>query len=230
MSRDRFSMKTEEFGVLESITTWAAEGRLPEMLPTKQARSVKTAAALIGAGRQMLREMSLEELSIDELCEEAGTTVGAFYRRFESKGDFFVTMQRVQTMRTEQSIRAFIARHPPGQSSLEMLCEDIVHETVDNFRSNLGVMRASLQHSREGMWKVIKESGDRYRSMLVLLLTPYMDGIPVAERQFRILFAYQALAGVLVHVVLNDPGPLSLGNKNIEKELLRLTHAYLTAK
>ncbi len=222
-------MRTEQSGLHESIGTWAAEGRLPEMLPARQARSVKTAAALIEAGRRLLREMALEDLSIEGLCEAAGTTVGAFYGRFESKLDFFVTMQRVQTMRTEQAIKAFIARHPPGQSSLELLCRDIVHETVENFRGNLGVMRASLQHSREGMWKVIKESGDRYRSMLVLLLSPYLDRLPPAERELRILFAYQALAGVLVHAVLNDPGPLSLGDQRIEEELLRLTHSYLVA-
>ncbi|HVZ47089.1 MAG TPA: TetR/AcrR family transcriptional regulator [Ramlibacter sp.] len=222
-------MKADDLGSPENIGTWAAEGRLPEMLPARQSRSIKTAAALIDAGRRLLREMSLEDLSIDGLCEAAGTTVGAFYGRFGSKGDFFVTMQRVQTIRTEQAIKAFIARHPPGESSLEKLCADIVRETVENFRTNLGVMRASLQHSREGMWKVIKESGDRYRVMLVRLLSPYLVGVPPAQRELRILFAYHALAGVLVHAVLNDPGPLGLEDKRIERELLRLIHSYLAA-
>src|SRR5207237_3152511 len=100
---NRMPMKTDGLGTPENIGAWAAEGHLPEMLPARQARSIKTAAVLIEAGRRLLREMSLEDLSIEDLCEAAGTTVGAFYGRFGSKGDFFVTMQRVQTMRTEQS-------------------------------------------------------------------------------------------------------------------------------
>ena len=213
----------------ERLSAWSAEGRLPEMRPAQQSRSARTAAALIEAGRHLLRAKSLEDLSIELVCDSAQTTVGAFYGRFESKQDFFVTMQRVQTMQTERSIQAFIERHPAGASSIDALCTDIVRETVNNFRSNLGVMRASLQHSREGMWQVIKESGDRYRAMLVHLLAPYLTHLKPWERERRILFAYQALAGVLVHVVLNDPGPLKLGDAALEDELLRLVRSYLRA-
>jgi AcrR family transcriptional regulator len=213
----------------DRLATWSSEGRLPEMRPAQQSRSLRTAAALIEAGRSLLREKSLEDLSIEAVCESAQTTVGAFYGRFGSKQDFFVTMQRVQTMLTEQSIRAFIERHPDGKSSIDALCADIVHETVNNFRTNLGVMRASLQHSREGMWQVIKESGDRYRVMLVRLLSPYLKHLKARERELRILFAYQAIAGVVVHVVLNNPGPLGLDDARIEPELLRLVRSYLNA-
>jgi AcrR family transcriptional regulator len=221
------SAPTQAFA--DRLCSWSAEGRLPEMRPAQQSRSARTAAALIEAGRHLLREKSLEDLSIELVCDSAQTTVGAFYGRFESKQDFFVTMQRVQTMQTEQSIQAFIERHPAGASSIDALCADIVHETVNNFRTNLGVMRASLQHSREGMWQVIKESGDRYRAMLVQLLAPYLTHLKPRERERRILFAYQALAGVLVHVVLNNPGPLRLGDAAIEDELLRLVRSYLSA-
>jgi hypothetical protein len=34
---------------------------------------------------------------------------------------------------------------------------------------------------------------------------------------------------VLVHVVLNNPGPLRLGDAAIEDELLRLVRSYLSA-
>jgi len=221
------SAPTQAFA--DRLSSWSAEGRLPEMRPAQQSRSARTAAALIEAGRYLLREKSLEDLSIELVCDSAQTTVGAFYGRFESKQDFFVTMQRVQTMLTEQSIQAFIERHPAGASSIHALCADIVHETVNNFRTNLGVMRASLQHSREGMWQVIKQSGDRYRAMLVQLLAPYLKHLKPRERERRILFAYQALAGVLVHVVLNNPGPLRLDDAAIEDELLRLVRSYLSA-
>jgi len=215
---------------LTEIEAWASQGCLPEMRPSRQKRSASTAAALIDAGRKLLHDRSLEDLSIEAVCASAKTTVGAFYGRFEDKQHFFLTLQRVQTMRTEQSIRDFVARHPPGASSLDALCLDIVDEAIGNFRSNLGVMRASLQHSKEGMWEVIKKSGDRYRVILVELLSPYLSSVPPGERRLRILFAYQALAGVLVHAVLNNPGPLALEDDQIRDELFRLVKAYLLAE
>jgi AcrR family transcriptional regulator len=209
------------------LVDWSKEHRLPEMRPAQQTRSARTAAALIEAGRELLTRKSLEELSIEAVCAAAGTTVGAFYGRFDSKESFFVTMQRVQTMVTENAIRAFVERHPFGHSSVEALCADIVRETIANFRNNLGVMRASLEHSREGLWHVIKESGDRYRSMLIHLMSPYLSHIEPSKRNLRILFAYQALAGVIVHIVLNNPGPLPLEDSRLELELMRLVRAYL---
>lgn len=215
---------------LAEVEAWAAQGCLPEMKPSRQKRSASTAAALIEAGRQLLHDRSLEDLSIEAVCASAKTTVGAFYGRFENKDHFFLTLQRVQTMRTEQAIRDFVARHPAGASSVDALCLDIVDEAIGNFRSNLGVMRASLQHSKEGMWEVIKKSGDRYRVILVELLSPYLTPVPPSERRLRILFAYQALAGVLVHAVLNNPGPLALEDDEIRDELFRMVKAYLLAE
>jgi len=228
-SRLRANMRTSQISFAE-LEAWASDGCLPEMKPSRQRRSASTAAALIDAGRRLLHDRSLEDLSIEAICADAKTTVGAFYGRFENKEHFFLTLQRVQTMRTEQSIREFVARHPPNASSVDALCRDIVDEAIGNFRSNLGVMRASLQHSKEGMWEVIKKSGDRYRVVLVELISPYLTSLPPAQRRLRILFAYQALAGVLVHAVLNNPGPLALGDDEIRDELIRLVKAYLLAR
>jgi len=77
---------------------------------------------------------------------------------------------------------------------------------------------------------VIKKSGDRYRVILVELLSPYLSSVPPSERRLRILFAYQALAGVLVHAVLNNPGPLALEDDRMRDELFRLVKAYLLAE
>lgn len=219
----------EDARALQDLAAWVAEGLLPEMNPTRQERSLKTALALIRAGRELLRHRSLEDLSIEMLCEKAGTTVGAFYGRFESKQQFFLTMQRVQTMRSQVSVRAFATRHAAQASTLDELCLEMVDETVHNFRTNLGVLRASLQHTKEGMWRVFKESGDRYRATLVQHMAPHLDFLPPAERKLRVLFAYQALAGVLVHACLNNPGPLALEDEALNGELLRLVKSYLLA-
>ena len=68
---------------------WLAVRDLPGILPTQQRRSQETTVALLEAAAAMLRERSLDELSIEDLCRRVGVTIGAFYGRFESKDAFF---------------------------------------------------------------------------------------------------------------------------------------------
>lgn len=212
---------------LDELAEWMTQGLLPELTTTRQRRSLQNALAMLTAGRRLLETRSLEELSVEAVCQEAGTTVGAFYGRFESKLAFFVTMQRLQTLRSRIAIDEFYRRHADTRQ-LSVLCEALVELTVSNFRENAGVLRASLQHTREGMWNVFKESGDRYRKLLEDKFASAMPDLNAATRRLRILFAYQALAGVLVHAVLNDPGPLSLHDPELTTELVQLMLSYLT--
>lgn len=214
---------------LDELRTWIADGRLPELIPTQQARSLRTALAMIEAGRNLLRERSLEDLSVEMVCRTAGTTVGAFYGRFENKHAFFVTMERIQTIHSEAIFSHFSKRHKGGPSNLDDLCQDMVTLTVNGFRSNLGVLRAALQHTREGMWELFKASGDRYRVELIARISPHLTHLPPKARKLRVLFAYQALAGTLVHAALNNPGPLNFDDDDLVIELVRLVKAYLKA-
>jgi AcrR family transcriptional regulator len=215
---------------LQELGDWIEQGLLPEVVPTRQQRSLRSALAMLDAGRSLLQDRSLEDLSIEAVCQAAGTTVGAFYGRFEHKLAFFITMQRIQTMRSQAVIGDLVRRHASDSAGLDALCEEMVSITVRNFRSNQGVLRASLQHTKEGMWDLFKESGNRYRAVLEKQIAPHLGAHRPSVRRLRILFAYQALAGVLVHATLNNPGPLGLDDDQLIPELVRLVRAYLTAK
>ncbi len=214
---------------LDDLADWIARGLLPEIIPTRQQRSLRTAMALMEACRELLLQRALDDLPIETICEAAGTTVGAFYGRFENKHAFFITMQRVQVLHSQQVVAEFTRRHKSEDASLDDLCHEMVVLTVDNFRSNLGVLRASLQHTREGMWRIFKESGDRYRAALTTQLAPHLRHLKPAERRLRVRFAYQTIAGTLVHAALNDPGPLSIDDERLVVELVRVARSYLAA-
>lgn len=214
---------------LDELRSWIAEGRLPELVPTQQVRSLRTALAMIEAGRHLLRDRSLEDLSVEMVCRAAGTTVGAFYGRFENKHAFFMTMERVQTIHSESIFADFSIKHKSSPSSLDDLCHDMVSLTVNGFRSNLGVLRAALQHTQEGMWDLFKASGDRYRVALIERISPHLTHLHKKDRKLRVLFAYQALAGTLVHATLNNPGPLAFEDEALITELVRMVKAYLKA-
>lgn len=214
---------------LTELAGWIEQGLLPELVPTQQRRSLRTALAMLDAGRTLLQDRSLEDLSIEAVCQAAGATVGSFYGRFENKLAFFVTMQRLQTIRTQALISEHIQRYDARRMGVDELCEQMVLLTVGTFRSNQGVLRASLQHTREHMWDVFKESGDRYRAVMEAQLAPHLTRLPASVRKLRILFAFQSIAGVLVHATLNDPGPLSIDDPRLVLELVRLVRSYLLA-
>jgi len=115
---------------------------------------------MLDAGREIISEGTYEDLSVEAVCQLAGTTVGTFYGRFENKEKFFVTLQRLQSFRSQALLAQVIDRHSKGKPNLDRLVQDMVELMVGHFRSNFGIMRASLQHTKEGMWQVLKASGD----------------------------------------------------------------------
>lgn len=211
---------------LGQLRQWMDEGRLPEVVATHQDRSLRSALSMLDAGREIISEGTYEDLSVEAVCQLAGTTVGTFYGRFENKEKFFVTLQRLQSFRSQALLAQVIDRHSKGKPNLDRLVQDMVELMVGHFRSNFGIMRASLQHTKEGMWQVLKASGDLHRAAFAGAMAPLLP-LPAEQARRRVLFAYQVLAGVLVHSVLNNPGPLDLQHKDLVPELVRLLRSYL---
>lgn len=211
---------------LQELRQWIDQGHLPEVAPTRQERSLRSALAMVDAGREIIRKSTFADLSVEAVCDMAGVTVGSFYCRFQSKESFFITLQRLQTFRSQAKLAEVIRRHGSSNSNVDDLVEDMVSLLVSQFRENVGMMRASLQRTKEGMWQVIKASGDRHRTEFANAMVPLLP-LPEATARMRALFAFQALAGVLVHAVLNNPGPLDLEHESLIPELNRLLKSYL---
>jgi len=57
----------------------------PGVKPTSQARSRATRDKIVADFEQLLRTKSFENISVAELAQHAGVSVGAVYRRFENK-------------------------------------------------------------------------------------------------------------------------------------------------
>ncbi len=211
---------------LEELAQYLDQGLLPEVVPTRQERSLRSALAMLSAGRELLLDRGLNELSIEAVCELTGTTVGSFYGRFGSKEAFFQSLQRLMLIRSQARLARKLEEYKHAEVSIEGVVRDIVHLGLETFRTDQGVMRASLQHAKNGLWRPIKAGGDRYRAALVEIMLPLLP-LPAEVARLRVLFAYQAFTGVLVSTVLNNPGPLGLDDEALGPELERLINAYL---
>lgn len=212
---------------LAELRTWSEAGQLPELTASRQERGMRAALAMLDAGIVLLRDRSLDALSVEAICQQAEATVGAFYARFESKRAYFLTIERVICLRAKVRLERFTEVLMLGDPDIDAFCDELVRNTVDGFRRNSGVFCAALLHSDEGMWTLFQQAGDDYRRVLGERLSPLLANVPRVHRGLRIQFAFTTLIGTLIHILLNKPGPLGLDDPKLIKELQRLLAQYL---
>jgi AcrR family transcriptional regulator len=207
----------------------------PGVTPSRQKRSREMTAALLQAGAEMLRRRSLAELSIEALCSEVGATVGAFYSRFESKEAYFNTLMEIAARDGERNLAQATGNGQLAGAGLAELCRLFVGGIIGWIRSHEGVLRAALQHddTRPERWNTFKGLARATTARATPPLLRAMGRGREAAKTRGIAFGFQVVLGTLVNAILNDPGPLSLHDDEMEARLsgclLKLLEAEMTA-
>jgi AcrR family transcriptional regulator len=125
--------------------------------PPKQQRSHDTLARFIGATRRLLDEKPFDKITVNEIVQEAGSSVGAFYARFKDKDSLLEHLRDVSwseaTAEREQA-----ASRDWDAAPLEAVALELVRVLVKFHRSHAGALRAlSARAITEGR----SESGAR---------------------------------------------------------------------
>jgi AcrR family transcriptional regulator len=208
----------------------------PGVTPSRQKRSREMTAALLQAGAEMLRERCLAELSIEALCGEVGATVGAFYSRFESKEAYFNTLMEIAARDGERNLAQMTGNERLADAGLADLCRLFVGGIIGWIRSHEGVLRAALQHddTRPDRWNTFKGLARATTAGATPPLLRAMGRGRAAAKTRGIAFGFQVVLGTLVNAILNDPGPLSLHDEEMEARLsgclLKLLEAEMTSR
>ena len=139
----------------------------------RQARSQIGLEKMLQAGRELIEASgNLDDLSIKDIVERSGTSIGAFYRRFDSKDMFFdVVLDRAMTEGRDR-IRDMVASDSEWRSGdARKVADAIVEMYVQLFRRNRGLFHASLLRvSRpKATWDIVKEAN---RDVLALIVPP----------------------------------------------------------
>jgi AcrR family transcriptional regulator len=197
----------------------SADFDLPGVTPSRQKRSRETTAALLAAGADMLRTRSLAELSIEALCAKVGATVGAFYSRFESKEAYFNALIELAARDGERGLSRVMASEPA--TSPAGLSRLLVRGIIVWIRNHEGVLRAALQHddTRPNRWTTFKGLARATTGHATPPLLRSMGKGHEAAKTRAIAFGLQVVLGTLVNAILNDPGPLSLHDDEMEVRL-----------
>ncbi|SCU88373.1 putative regulatory protein, TetR family [Cupriavidus necator] len=193
--------------------------------PARQARSEQSLQKMLAAGRALIEEKgNLDGLSITELTVQAGTSVGAFYRRFENKEAFFAVVQEAVLEEMRETMQHIVATEAVWHDGPATAIADRMMELyVRNFRENRGLFHASLLHfpAREATWSPVRESNVRAMELMLPLLIAHLPAAKGVDWDFEARVAMQAIVGMLVNIILNDPGPLHLHDKHFAAQVKR---------
>jgi AcrR family transcriptional regulator len=218
-----------------SMQSAAAISDLPGVTPSRQQRSRETTAALLQAGAEMLRTHSLAELSIEMLCRKVGATVGAFYSRFESKDAYFNALIELAARDGAGRLSRMKDDGRLADADLAARSRLLVRGTTHWIRNHEGVLRAALQHddTRPDRWSTFKALARANVADATPILLAAMGPGNKAAKTRAIAFGFQVVLGTLVNAILNDPGPLSVHDHEMEERLagclLLLLQAEMTA-
>ena len=160
-------------------------------------------------------------MSIETLCAKVGATVGAFYSRFESKEAYFNALMALAARDGERRLSELPADAALNDADLATRCRFLVGGVIAWIRAHEGVLRAALQHddTRPDKWTTFKQLARATTERATPLLLPAMGKGRRAAKTRTIAFGFQVVLGTLVNAILNDPGPLSLHDKEMEVRL-----------
>jgi len=201
----------------------------------RQERSQETLARVLRATEHLLGRMHFEDITISQILELAGVSVGSFYARFHSKEDL---LPHLYTAYSENlKLRTAAAANPEhwaGKKLAERI-RTLLALAVATYREQHGLLRAVALLARSRPKQVAKsalrERDDQYRVMAALLLA-CRDEIrhPAPDRavQTGLLFALAACRDKILFAEAPHPASVPLTDAQLADELARALHAYLT--
>lgn len=108
----------------------------------RQERSRATMTQILDAAAQILETKSFDELTVAEVVEAAGTSVGAFYGRFRDKDGLLQALDERFFDEFEARFHALLATPGWGEQPLARLVQDAVAFIVTTYSHDQGVLRS----------------------------------------------------------------------------------------
>ena len=187
----------------------------------RQKRSQKTYDALIATAFKLLEQREFDEISIADLAQKAGYSVGAFYARFKSKDELFDAMmeQHIDDRRRTRA-RQF------ATASDATLIRVLLEETIRYYWGRRRFWRAALFRSirDEGFWAPLRKLSYELADALVARFSERAQRPLTSAEETNVRFAVQIALGTVNNAIINRPGPIFLGQALFAENLVRAFH------
>ncbi len=184
----------------------------------RQRRSQKTYDALIGTTFKLLQQRDFDAISIAELAQKAGYSVGAFYARFRSKDELFDALL-AQHIDDRYAARTRIF----ADASDEALIGELMKDLVDYYWTRRRFWRAALIRSMNDheFWEPVRRQGLEFGDWLIERISR-RAGRPMTEsEQANVRFALQLALGTINNTIINRPGPIFMEQALFVEQLTR---------
>jgi AcrR family transcriptional regulator len=187
----------------------------------RQKRSRKTYDALIATAFKLLEQREFDEISIADLAQKAGYSVGAFYARFKSKDELFDAMVE-QHIDNRRRTRA----HQFATASDSALIRVVLEDTIQYYWARRRFWRAALFRSirDEEFWAPIRKLSHELGDALVARISDRAQRLLTEEEETNVRFAVQVTLGTVNNAIINRPGPIFLGHALFVEKLIRAFH------
>ena len=182
----------------------------------RQARSKATANLFVATALELLQHKTYAELSVAELAEAAGRSVGVFYQRFGSKDDFLAVLL---SSFFDQSVDWRSNNSATG--SARNIYLSFLKGGYEDISSNRNLWHAALERSASDpeFWKGFGALRDKINGITREALEK-AQGRPFTEdERHRLALAGQVFNSVINNQIINAPGPLELGDERFFPEL-----------
>lgn len=202
-----------------------AEGHPPDgVLPVKQERGSRTRDKLLAAGLQLITSRDFDSMSVAEIAQAAGCSVGAFYQRFRDKDAFFGALVVHYVSEAKATTLGIYASEPEGDKVAA-----VVGATTGRFRRYTGLVRTAVHRRIDNpqIWEPIRLHGHFAADRFIDWLASRAGRALTAEETLSVRFAFQVLLGTLNNAVVNQPGPLELNDDEFQRQLERAFRAVL---
>lgn len=195
--------------------------------PPQQERSRRTLERILDAAEEVLEEKRFEAATVEEICREAGYTVGAFYARFENKDALLEALE--ERLREEMAEELFPLLDPerPRSGSRESYLREVLLTLAGVYRRRGGTVRALLLRARadDALRRRLAGFNRSVATRAEASADPATAGEAVAERVGQ-FFAVSALRTALL---FEESAPVDpeLDDRSLCAELARAWNCYL---
>jgi len=108
----------------------------------QQTRSRETMSKMLNAAAQILETKTFEELTIAEVVQQTGTSVGAFYGRFKDKDALLQALDERFFQELEEAITALLTPSNWAGKSISYIIEGVTRLMVQTYSKDKGVLRS----------------------------------------------------------------------------------------
>ncbi len=185
-------------------------------LSIKQNRSKKTYDALIKTGFRLLKKREFDSITVAQVSQSAGYSVGAFYTRFRSKDEFFDAMVAYH-LKTRHVTHEHLFSASHNDDFIDELIKDIVHYLWINRKFWRAAMVRSIREPE--FWAPIRQSGHNLASRIIAKLSELANRPLTDLEQTNVRFALQITLGTINNSIMNQPGPILMDQKLFVEKL-----------